>query len=75
MLPINLQINEAHTKMGEGVFVVGNIPLLGMWNAENAVKLYTSKELYPSWRKTIKADSKTVGPGQSRTTGFSDNMI
>lgn len=53
MLPINLQINEAHTKMGEGVYVIGNIPLLGMWKAENAVKLYTTKELYPSWRKSI----------------------
>ena len=51
MLLFNLQINEAHTKMGEGVYVIGNIPQLGNWDAKNAVKLYTAKDLYPCWKK------------------------
>lgn len=75
MLAINLQINEAHTKMGEGVYVIGNIPMLGMWKAENAVKLYTAKDIYPSWRKAIKMQSSTTCPGQAPTVGFRDNLI
>lgn len=75
MLPINLQINEAHTKMGEGVYVIGNIPQLGMWKAENAVKLYTMKEMYPNWRMMININSNNAVPGQASGKGFNDNMI
>ena len=60
--------------MGEVVYVIGNIPLLGMWKAENAVKLYTTKDLYPSWKKAT-----TIGSGLARPIDdgepFSDNMM
>ena len=75
MLAINLQINEAHTKMGEGVYVIGNIPQLGMWKADNAVRLFTAKDMYPSWRKAISVSSNSLERTQAPAAGFKDNMI
>jgi hypothetical protein len=48
--------------MGEGVYVIGNIPLLGMWNADNAVKLYTTKNLYPGWKKATSISPTIASP-------------
>ena len=59
--------------MGEGVYIIGNIPLLGMWNADHAVKLYTSKDLYPCW----KVDTSTsTSPSQTLNVplGGTDTM-
>ena len=46
---LNFTINRADTKVGENVFVVGNLPQLGSWNAKNAIPLYTNRESYPVW--------------------------
>ena len=62
--------------MGEGVYVIGNIPLLGMWNADNAVKLYTTKNLYPCWKKATAVSSNISTPVASDDPlQFSDNMM
>lgn len=40
------------TVVGDSVYVVGSIPLLGSWNAQNAVKLNPDGP-YPTWTGTI----------------------
>lgn len=37
----------AETNLGEEVFISGNIEELGSWNPNLAMKLQTSKEVYP----------------------------
>lgn len=32
------------------MFICGNIPELGSWNPSNALKLITTKDLYPEWK-------------------------
>lgn len=40
---------QAETNIGEEVFICGNIYELGSWEVSRALKLQTSKELYPEW--------------------------
>ncbi|SEG10489.1 alpha-amylase [Thermomonospora echinospora] len=40
---------QAHTVVGQDVYVVGNIPELGNWNPAHAVKLNTDAGTYPHW--------------------------
>lgn len=40
-----------HTTAGQSVYVIGNIPQLGEWNAASAVKLDATS--YPTWTGTI----------------------
>ena len=62
--------------MGEGVYVIGNIPLLGMWKAENAVKLYTTKDIYPGWKKATSISPTISSPiDNDQPMQFSDNMM
>ena len=46
---LNFTINRADTKVGETVFVIGNLPQLGAWQAINAVAMDTNRESYPTW--------------------------
>ncbi len=42
---------DGHTRWGQNVYAVGDLPALGEWNPEQAVKL--SPEDYPTWRAAI----------------------
>ena len=50
---LNFTINRADTKVGENVFVVGNLQQLGGWDATKAVPLMTNRESYPQWFSNI----------------------
>ena len=39
-----------HTQFGEELYAVGNRPSLGAWDCRNALRLFTTKHDYPSWR-------------------------
>ena len=48
MIKISFSSNTI-TKLGEEVFIAGNIGELGAWNPHQAHKLYTSQKKYPEW--------------------------
>jgi alpha-glucosidase (family GH31 glycosyl hydrolase) len=52
--------DEGTTVQGQAVYVVGNIPLLGSWQAQSGVKL-EPKGPYPRWTGTIRG----LPPGAS----------
>lgn len=41
---------KSQTKLGQNVFIIGNIPELGDWNPSKAFRLSTNKNIYPEWK-------------------------
>lgn len=48
---VSFTCNNGTTNFGTSIYVVGNIPALGNWNPDNAVKLDATS--YPTWTGTI----------------------
>lgn len=42
----------SYTRLGEGVYLAGNIAELGGWNSASSLKLTTNKNIYPEWTTT-----------------------
>lgn len=53
----NFTCNNGSTYYGQSVYVVGNIPELGSWNAASAIKLDASN--YPTWSGSIALPANT----------------
>lgn len=49
MAKVNFYV-KAETKFGQIVKVVGNIPILGMWEPKRGLGLITNEQSYPFWR-------------------------
>ena len=37
------------TQLGESVFLIGSIPLLGNWDIKDCFEMYTDSRIYPRW--------------------------
>jgi len=50
-ITVSFKVDNATTQWGQNVYVVGDHPLLGAWNTNNAVKMAPCN--YPSWCASI----------------------
>eukprot|EP00347_Sterkiella_histriomuscorum_P002420 403368223 len=48
-MQVRFRLKKAETRMGENLFIVGNIPSLSNWNARSALPMNTDKSRYPQW--------------------------
>ncbi|MBW6410741.1 phospholipase D-like domain-containing protein [Clostridium weizhouense] len=55
--PILFHTNCSLTQPRDKVVIVGNVPELGEWKAENGLEMSTSDDLFPDW--FVKADIKS----------------
>ena len=46
---ITFKLNNAETKIGEILYVVGSIASLGEWKDKSALQMTTSAKDYPCW--------------------------
>lgn len=49
--PVQFQVHEAHTQLGEDIYLVGDHPALGGWDPAEAVAL--SPAGYPTWHADV----------------------
>lgn len=46
---INIIYECSGTQLGESIFILGSIPLLGDWNVEECIEMETNPRIYPKW--------------------------
>jgi phosphatidylserine/phosphatidylglycerophosphate/cardiolipin synthase-like enzyme len=54
---VDFAINNPHTKVGDQVYLVGNIPELGNWDLSKAIRLDPSE--WPKWKASVEIPSGT----------------
>lgn len=57
LVKVDFKVDNAHTVWGQNIYVVGDLPELGSWDTNRAVKMTPCN--YPSWCTTIQLPTNT----------------
>lgn len=48
-IEVNIFYECSGTQLGESVFIIGSIELLGNWNISQCLEMHTNTQIYPKW--------------------------